>query len=256
MLILVCEKFQLCTNLNFGKCIIKLLTILYLQNEFASSNLLVSQPCQLTHALQHSDVPGDISPLQKVTCLNCPRCRVIPRSPHHDLLQLVFEQLAPFNLGRIRREVAACCVGYYVVRMSALSVEPEMKSELKKTYKEARKLAKTFLKQDPGDYLVWAKLARIENSAKKVDECEKIFRNSLCMCKERSEALMLTRSYSQLILKQDQDSVKRVLAAFGDDLKFSTYFQNNKDPSAAVLLRANRSLERLCEDLGCLYEQV
>ena len=225
------------------------------QNALTSSKVLLSQPCLLTHAFYCNDVLGNVSALQSITCSGCRHHGILPRSPHHELFHSIFEQLATSCPPSIRMQVGSCAIGYYVVRISNLCSKDD-KSELKKTYKEARKLTKSFLKNDPNDFVMWSKLAKVEYLAKNSEECKKITHNALCMCKAQEGALVLCRTYAELECETNRDSVKQVLSAFADNRDFVGYLQKNKIVTAAVVLRATRSMERLCEDLGCVYQQV
>ena len=227
-----------------------------LQNQFANDKVMLGQPCQLTHALHSCDVFGDISALQPIICSGCKDQGILPRTPHHEFLQEVFEQIATSTFQNIKSEIGALCIGYYIVRLDNLRKLSDSKSEQKKTYKSARKLAKCFLKNSPADFTLWSKLAKVEFFAQNLDECRKITFNALSMCKTQSQALLLCRLFSELVFETDRESVKQVLCALADNRNFSAYLQQNKEISAAVLLRVSRSLERLCEELGCVYQQV
>ena len=74
--------------------------------------------------------------------------------------------------------------------------------------------------------------------------------------KKQSDALLLCRSFAELAFDKDGELVKRVVSALADSQNFADYLQRNKEISATTLLRVLRSLERLCEELGCLYQQV
>jgi len=76
------------------------------------------------------------------------------------------------------------------------------------------------------------------------------------MCKSKPDATLLCRGFAENMHDSDPDAVKLVLSALGDDLLFADYLQAKKSVTGVVLLRAARSLERLCEDLSCLYQQV
>ena len=217
--------------------------------------MLLTQPCHLTHAIRSNDILGDVTDVHSVTCSDC-SLNLLPRTPHHELLLVVIEQLTVSNLQNIRRQIASLCMDYCIGRLASLALKTEMKSEAKKTYKEARKIAKNFLKTDPEDFLLWTKLVKIENLNKNLIECKKITYNGLSMCKKQSDALLMCRTYAELAFEKDPESVKRVLSALADGQNFSSYLQQEKEVSAAILLRASRLLERLCEELGCIYQQV
>ena len=76
------------------------------------------------------------------------------------------------------------------------------------------------------------------------------------MCKNQSDALLLCRSFVELAFNKDGESVKQVVSALANGQNFADYLQRNKEISAATLLLVSRSLERLCEEPGCLYQQV
>ena len=160
--------------------------------------MLISQPCHLTHALHSCNVMGDISRMQPITCEACADHSILPKTLHHKLLQKAFEQLANSNFVNVRSEIGSLCIGYFVVRMSYMQKKSSMKSELKKTYKIARKLAKTFLINNLVDFVLWSKLAKVESLAENYDECKKITFNALAMCKNQSDALLLCRSFVEL----------------------------------------------------------
>ncbi|CAK8694279.1 unnamed protein product [Clavelina lepadiformis] len=225
--------------------------------EESSRSLLLNQPCQLTHACQCNDAAGDIAPLSSITCRGGGCCYgVLPRKPHHQLLSLIFEQIATVCPLQIRKEIGPVCLNYFAIRLSIFGTRDKFKQEVKKTGKEARKLAKNILKSDPMNFLLWSKLAEVEYSAGNHDECMKIYHNALCMCKDQSDAFLLCQKYSKLLYKNNPGLVKKVLCALGDGQKFAEYLQQQKDVTGAAQLRASRSMERLCEELGCLYQQV
>ncbi|XP_078491000.1 nuclear exosome regulator NRDE2 [Ciona intestinalis] len=218
-------------------------------------NFLLSQPCHLTHALHSTGTLGDISQL-KFNCGTQCTDTVLPRSPHHELLCLVLEQLCSNCPTDVKKGVAEIGMDYFVIRATELSKCQGKKAELKKTGKEAKKFAKMALKMDPLNFVVWGKLARVEFLTGKADDSLKIYQNSLCTCKQQEDALVLCVSYIESFYDSKPESVKPILAALGDGLNFKEVFQKPEKVTGAMLLRGGRGLERLCEDMACLYPSV
>lgn len=216
----------------------------------------MSHLCHLTHAQSSQSMPGDISSLitscDPFTCT----CGLLPREPHHTFLCRVFDQLCKSCPKEITKQVNCLYLDYLKARLTLLRNNRNEKPQLKHSHKEAKKIARSLLQSDPMNFELWHKLAQIEEVAGKHDDCQKIYFNALGMCTSQNDALALCGSYTRLSLDKQQDALKLVLSAMGDNQTFSDYLKSKKPVTAAVVLRASRNLERICEDLSCLYKEV
>nr|CAB3264441.1 protein NRDE2 homolog [Phallusia mammillata] len=233
-----------------------LVSFLGIKIENGDSFKCISQLCHISHSISSQSLPGDISYL-RLSCdpLTCP-CGLLPREPHHTFLCKAFDQLRISCPKEVTTPVSCLYLDYLHARLIGLSKNKNYKQQLKHSHKEAKKIARNLLQSDPMNFELWIKFANIEAIAGKHEDCKKVYFNALCMCKSQRDALALCGSYTKLSHEKHSDALCLALGALGDNQAFADYLQSKKGVTSAVVLRATRNLERICEELSCLYKEV